>query len=268
MTAPRIVALDMDGTLVDSSGTIPEAFWGLLDRALDAGIVIAPASGRQLATLQHMFSRNEPDTFIAENGAVVWHKGEIVSVSPLAPGAVHRLAAALDTAPFRAHAVLCKPEISYTAANTPPAIQAEVDKYYLANAPASSLLDALSNDPDDTVKVALYVETDAERDALPWLGEVVPELNATVSSHHWIDLMAPGVNKGVALRALAETLGVALADAAAIGDYLNDYAMLEEAGWAVAMGNAHPDLKAIADEVVGTNDEHGALDRIERWITS
>ena len=54
-----------------------------------------------------------------------------------------RLAAALDTAPFRAHAVLCKPEISYTAANTPPAIQAEVDKYYLANAPASSLLDAL-----------------------------------------------------------------------------------------------------------------------------
>ena len=100
MTAPRIVALDMDGTLVDSSGTIPEAFWGLLDRALDAGIVIAPASGRQLATLQHMFSRNEPDTFIAENGAVVWHKGEIVSVSPLAPGAVHRLAVALDTAPF------------------------------------------------------------------------------------------------------------------------------------------------------------------------
>ncbi len=256
----------MDGTLVESSGSIPEEFWGLLDRALGAGMVVAPASGRQLATLQHMFERNEPDTFIAENGAVVWHKGEIVSVSPLPGEAVRRVVDALDSAPFTAHAVVCKPEISYTAETTPPEVQSEVDKYYLANAHASSLSDALAADPDDTVKIALFVESDAERDALPWLAEVAPELNVAVSSHHWIDLMAEGVDKGVALNALAQQLGVRREDTAAIGDYLNDYAMLEEAGYAVAMGNAHPDLKAIADEVVGTNDEHGALCRIERWL--
>lgn len=266
MAAPRIVAVDMDGTLVDSTGSIPERFWGVLERARATGMVVAPASGRQLATLQHMFERNEPSTFIAENGAVVWHRGEIVSVRALPAEPVRRVVEALDAAPFTAHAVLCYPEVSYTAQHVPPRIQSEIDRYYLANEHVASLGDALSGDSEGTVKLALYIDEGAEPDAAPWLRQLAPELTVVVSSRHWIDIMAPGATKGVALRALAQRLEVDLADTAAIGDYLNDYAMLQEAGWAVAMGNAHPDLKAIADEVVETNDEHGALRRIERWI--
>lgn len=223
-------------------------------------MAITPASGRQLATLRAMFSRDEPDTFIAENGAVVWHRGEIVSVRPLPVDSVRRVVDALE------QAVLCKPEVSYTRAGMPSEFQAEVDKYYLANQQVSSLADALAGDPDDTVKIAVYAAGDAERDVLPDLQRLVPELNPVVSSKHWIDIMPPEVNKGVALRTLAEKLGVRREDTAAIGDYLNDYAMLEAAGWAVAMGNAHEDLKRIADDVVETNDENGALRRIGRWL--
>lgn len=265
MTRPRIVALDMDGTLLDSSGAIPERFWGLLERASAAGMVIAPASGRQLATLRHMFSRNEPDTFIAENGAVVWHDSRIVAVRAMPADAVSRLVEALPEAPFRGHAVVCTPELAYTQGTPEAEVAAEVARYYRAHRGVDSLADVVAGDIR-TVKIALYVETHAELDALPWLRKAAPELDAFVSSRHWIDLMAPGVNKGVALHALADDLGAAQQETAAIGDYLNDYDMLQAAGWAVAMGNAHPDLKAIADEVVETNDDHGALRRIERWL--
>ena len=71
MNIPRLVALDMDGTLLTPEGVIPESFWPTLDAAHAAGMTVAPASGRQLATLRGMFARNAPDTFIAENGAVV-----------------------------------------------------------------------------------------------------------------------------------------------------------------------------------------------------
>ena len=266
MAAPRIVSLDMDGTLIDSAGAIPDPFWPLLERARAAGMVIAPASGRQLATLQHMFRRSAPSTYIAENGAVVWHDNEIVSVSALPAEPVHRVIDALDSAPVTAHAVVCYPEVSFTARHIPPAIETEVDRYYLANRHARSLDDALSTQPDNPVKLALFIEEGAEPRAAQWLSTLVPELAVVVSSRHWIDIMSPHATKGVALRALAQRLGVDMAHTAAIGDYLNDAAMLREAGWAVAMGNAHPELKAIADEVVGTNDEHGALQRIERWL--
>ncbi|PAT05891.1 HAD family hydrolase [Corynebacterium hadale] len=262
MNAPRLVALDMDGTLLAPSGAIPEHFWHTLDRARAAGITVAPASGRQLATLRAMFTRNEPDTFIAENGAVVQHLGEIVSAITMPEDTVRRFVDAFPHAPFTAHPVMCTPEASFTLADTPAEVQREVDKYYLANERVSTLADAPAH---RIVKIALFVDGDAELDGLPWVRETVPELEALVSSKHWLDIMPPAASKGAALTALAATLGIAQEDTAAIGDYLNDFSMLQAAGTAVAMGNAHPDLKAIAHEVIGTNGEHAAVDKLAQW---
>lgn len=257
MQTPRLIALDMDGTLLDPSGQVPDGFWPLLAAARSQGVTLAPASGRQLATLQTMFSGC--DTFIAENGAVVWHGGQVVSTTALPDEPVRRLLAALPDAPFAGHAVVCAPEVAATEA-LPPAVDKEVDKYYASR---TLLLDA---PPAPTVKVALYIETDAERDAYPWVRELVPELRAVVSGAHWVDLMHPDADKGKALAELAGVLGVDMAETAAFGDYLNDYGMLRAAGHAVAMGNAHDDLKAVADEVVGTNAQHAVVDKLAQWL--
>lgn len=257
----------MDGTLLDATGAIPAKFWPLLDRARERGVVVAPASGRQLATLRAMFAHAEPEAFIAENGAVVWHRGRIVSTTAMDEAPVRRLVAALAGAPFTAYPVVCTPQVAYVGDDLPPEVAAEVAKYYAAREQRASLADAPL---DQTVKIALYVaagaEGGAEGAALPWVREMVPELRAVVSSEHWLDVMDPAADKGTALRDLARALGVGQRDTAAIGDYLNDAGMLREAGYAVAMGNAHPDLKAIADEVVGTNAEGSAVDKLEAWL--
>lgn len=252
----------MDGTLLNPEGAIPDSFWPTLEAAQAAGITVAPASGRQLATLRDMFARNAPDTFIAENGAVVQHEGQVVATATIPEDTARRIVEALEHTPFSAHPVLCAPEASYTRASTPPEVQREVDKYYLANAQISTLADAPAH---RIVKIALFVDGDAELDGLPWVRETVPELEALVSSKHWLDIMPPAASKGAALTALAATLGIAQEDTAAIGDYLNDFSMLQAAGTAVAMGNAHPDLKAIAHEVIGTNGEHAAVDKLAQW---
>ena len=222
-------------------------------------MTLAPASGRQLATLQQMFP--ECDTFIAENGAVVWHSGEVVSTTALPLDAARNLIAALPDAPFPAHTVICAPEVAATLP-LPPAIDAEVDKYYASR----TTLAALGDHPTPVIKIALYVETDAERDALPWVREHAPELRAVVSGKHGLDIMHPDADKGHALEALADTLGIPLAQTAAFGDFLNDYGMLRAAGYAVAMKNAHPDLKAIADEVIGSNGDEAVVDKLVQWL--
>ena len=248
----------MDGTLLDGDGRVPDAFWPLLETARSRGITLAPASGRQLATLQQMFP--DCEDFIAENGAVVARGGEVVSTTALPEAPVQRLLSALPNAPFAAHAVVCAPSVAATAV-LPPAVDAEVDKYYASR----TLLGDGSASP--TIKIALYVESDAERDAYPWVRELVPELRAVVSGKHWVDLMHPDADKGLALAQLAEAMGVAMSETAAFGDYLNDLGMLRAAGHAVAMGNAHEDVKAVADEVVGTNTDGAAVARLAKWLS-
>ena len=73
-----------------------------------------------------------------------------------------------------------------------------------------------------------------------------------------IDVVHESAGKGTALASLAASLGLAPSECAAMGDYLNDIPMLEWAGWAVAMGQAPDEVKAVADAVVAPVAEHGA----------
>lgn len=263
VTTPKLVALDMDGTLLITGEDIPGSFWPVLTQARERGMIIAPASGRQLATLRDMFARDEPDTFIAENGAVVWHEGEIVSTTPMPEAPVRSLIDALSAAPFTAYAVVCAPKVCFTRDDLPPEIVDEIRNYYHSREERASLADAPLH---DTVKIALYVQGDAETEALDWVKEQVPQLRVLLSGKHWIDVMDPAADKGRALTALAAELSIPAADTAAIGDYLNDLGMLQAAGHAVAMGNAHADVKAVADEVCGTVAEEGAVATLREWL--
>lgn len=265
MTFPRIVALDMDGTLVDPDGSIPEEFWSVLEDAKEKGMVIAPASGRQLATLQDMFDGRGIDTFIAENGGVVWHRGEVVSTKPMDEDAVAAVLRAAAEFGSPVHPVVCQPEFAFVAEDIPESAAAETEKYYHSRRSVRSLMEAAEQSGGPTIKVALYVETDAETDGLP-IAKAATGQSIAVSGANWVDVMSPDTNKGRALQTLAVSLGIAIADTAAIGDYLNDFEMLETAGTAVAMENGHEKLKAIADIIAASNADHGAITQIKEWL--
>jgi Cof subfamily protein (haloacid dehalogenase superfamily) len=93
------------------------------------------------------------------------------------------------------------------------------------------------------------------------------EVCVTYSSNHGlIEVSAAGVTKATGLAEVAERLGVAAADVVAFGDMPNDVPMLSWAGHGVAMANAHPEAIEVADEVTAPNSEDGLALVLERWF--
>lgn len=256
----RLVAADMDGTLLDQDGKVPAEFPEIYRRLTDAGCTFAPASGRQLATLRTIFgSLGSQLSYIAENGAVVVHRGEITSTTPMDPGSV--LAAVRAVEDYNeAHQgeemrlIVCEPEVAYVTTHE-AAENPEVRKYYLA-VELTGDIEAVAR-RGDVIKLAVYLAGSSESVIEPLLRRAVPGQQPAISGPDWVDLMNPAANKGHALGELAGYLGCDMSQTLAFGDYLNDVELVKAAGTSYAMANAHPQLKDLADHVAPSNAEHG-----------
>lgn len=260
----RLIAVDMDGTLLDGDGRIPDALWPLLDRLHERGIRFAPASGRQLATLQHAFAEHLADTvFIAENGAYVVEGDVEISSDGMdaafTASLVTRLRA-LAEAGSDLGVVVCGKRSAYIERADAPFL-AEAQKYY---ARLETVDDLLAVD-DQILKVAIFDFADAAATA-PALEDLRATYQVVVSGHHWIDVMNHGVNKGVALRRLQAATGITPAQTAVFGDYLNDLEMMDAATLSFAMANVHPDVAARARFGAPSNLEHGVITTIEKLL--
>ncbi|KAF9378667.1 hypothetical protein CPB97_009421 [Podila verticillata] len=95
-----------------------------------------------------------------------------------------------------------------------------------------------------------------------------PLVTLTYSGPYFLEVSGPGVNKGLGLKQYCEGHGIAREDVVAFGDLLNDAEMLQYAGLGLCMGNGHPEMKKLADRVIGTNAEDGLAKEIESWFQS
>lgn len=263
--ALRLVVADMDGTLLDADGRIPDSFWPLLHRLRERGIAFAPASGRQYAKLAHMFEgEQEHMPFIAENGTFVVRDGVELTSTTLdrsfvveAVGILRDLAAGgVDLG-----AVVCGKRSAYVERSDAPFL-AEVRGYY---ATLAVVEDVLAPD-DDILKIAVYDFGDAEVTTLPALAPFSATQQVVLSSHHWIDVMDRDVSKGAALRRLYGVLGLSPDQTAVFGDYLNDLELLDAATLSFAMANAHPDALARARYVAPPNTEAGLVTAVTQLL--
>ena len=122
-------------------------------------------------------------------------------------------------------------------------------------------------------KIMLISRLDIADKALPQIERSIKSLSTvafstiTYSKRNYLEILPAKVNKAKAVAALSQFLCVDLSEVAAIGDGLNDLEMLSEAGYAVAMGNASDELKAVADLVVRSNDESGVAQAVEEILT-
>lgn len=252
----RLVVTDMDGTLLNSEGHVPEGFWNLLDQLRERGIAFAPASGRQLATLESQFRRaGEPMSYIAENGTVVVHHGSVISMTTLNPDTVHAIIDAARGSEVDMGVVVCQPERAFVERND-EAFRSEGAKYYLALDEVEDLHQVVN---DKIIKVAIFTFDDAETAVAPVMRQAAPHEKVVVSGKNWVDVMDRSADKGRALTALCEAMSIPVSRSLAFGDYLNDMELLQAAGTSYAMANAHPEILAIADEVAPSNTEAGVL---------
>ena len=254
----RLIASDMDGTLLDSEKRLPQGLMGVLRALRERGVRFAVASGRQYAALRRDMREVQDDIlFICENGALVMERGRRLHIDPM-PVATVADAVRATKEISGVFPVLCRAEVALVERGASQEFMRATAPYYPSLRMVDDLLSCCGS--DDVCKVAFYDEGDAQTHELPALqGKLGAELSVILSGEKWVDVMRPGVHKGGAMRALQEKLHIAPEECMAFGDYLNDCELLESVGESYAMENAHPRLKAMARHIAPGNDEDGVL---------
>ncbi|GIG41059.1 Cof-type HAD-IIB family hydrolase [Cellulomonas phragmiteti] len=252
----RLVAVDMDGSLLDDAKRIDPSFWPLLDTLVARGVTVCPASGRQYATLRRQMGRDDL-VYVAENGAHVVRDGAALAVHGLEARVardVVRRVRRLTTAGADLGVVLCGLRSAYVERTDAPFL-AQCEPYYalLEQVPDLTAVE------DTVLKVAVYDFGPADTGAGPALTRFGGVARVLVSGEHWVDVMSPDADKGHALRDVQRALGVGPDQTVAFGDYFNDIGMLEAAHWSFAMDNAHPDVRARARFVAPSNNDNGVV---------
>ncbi|MGQ0573706.1 MAG: HAD family hydrolase [Pseudonocardia sp.] len=268
MQAPRLVATDVDGTLLDPDEQVPPRAVAVVARLVAAGTAFVLVTGRpprwippvteQLGRTCLAVCANGAVLYDATTDAVVWSRA--LTVDTLAT-----LAAAVDEAlPGCGIAVERVPTAAFEPAETflaePEYLHAWPGRHHVATRaeilaePAVKLLVRGPRLSSDAMMAALA----------PAVGGVADLTFSTPRG--LVEASPPGVTKGSGLAEVAARLGVTAADTVAFGDMPNDLEMLRWAGHGVAMGNAHPALLDMADEITAHHGEDGLALVLERWF--
>lgn len=267
----RLIATDIDGTLVDSSHRLARRTLDTLTAARDAGIIVLPTSGRQPFSIAEVLA----GTWLAEglvigaNGGVATDlgTGEILFERLLSVEAQSTLFHALrESFPslacvsVRDGGATFWPEAGYVGMMDPG-----------DHGRGESLPHFPREEVLGTPSLKLVVRgSDVTPEELYEAAEelAVPGVAVSTSGAPFLEVAAAGVNKASALELVCARLGVADHEVIAFGDNNNDVEMLRWAGTGVAMGNALDEVKELADLVAPTNDEHGVAAVLEELASA
>ncbi len=274
MQRPRLVASDVDGTLLDHTDRISERTRAAVHRVLAAGVPFVLVTGRPPRWIPPIVEQlGHAGYAVCANGAVLYDAAtDCVSYSstldPLQlrdaanvvatalPGA--KLAVELPTGTAMRNGLdefLAEPGYTHP---WPDGESASAPRDVLLGRPAIKLLVRQPDASSDVMAAAVMEIVSAQ------LGD---QVNVTFSTGHGlIEISAPGVTKGSGLARLAGELGIAPAEVLALGDMPNDLPMLHWAGHGVAMANAHPAVLESADEITAANSQDGLALVLERWF--
>jgi hypothetical protein len=262
----RLIATDLDGTIVRTDGTVSDRTRAALRAAEEAGLVVALVTGRPPRWMKDIVeATGHRGVAVCANGALVYdlHTEQVIREHPMDVAVARKLTEALRSA---------LPEVSFAIERgvrgfgyepayrprfepPPGALVAELDE--LLTEPVIKVLARHEGmDPDQLHAAATGVIAD--------LAELVTVTFGGTDG--LLELSAAGVTKAYGLEQLAAEHGIGADEVIAFGDMPNDVPMLAWAGRAVAVANAHPDVLALADEITASNDDDGVAMVIERLI--
>ena len=260
---PRLVATDLDGTLLRSDGTVSARTAAALAAVEEAGVHVVFVTARPPRWVDLVAEAvGGHGVVLCLNGAVVYdaRARSVVEHVPIDDDVVRAVVADLRT-----HL----PSVTFALERT-TGMSSEHAFVHLHPTPddhrAADAVEALL---DGTTGKLLARCADVADDALVARVEAVLDGRAVVADSGapgLAEITAAGVTKGAALTRWSAARGVAAQDVWAFGDMPNDLPMLGWAGHAVAVANAHPSVLAVADEVTGSNDDDGVAQVLERLL--
>lgn len=283
----KLIAIDLDGTLLNSKNEISTENLLAIKEAQQEGIEIVIATGRAHFDVQSIFKGTGIQTWvIAANGATIYDReGHLFHHQPIEPGTAYKVLQSLEQDGY--YYEVFSNSCIYTPKDGRKLLHVEIDRIQSANpnVSISHLEEALMKQFSQTgfVFVDSYKDIEKSGDdiynilAFSFSEEKLEAgwskygqmkgLTIVSSANHNFELEHEHASKGNALEILCHKLAVPLAKSMAIGDSMNDVSMLKKAGTAVAMGNARKEVKELAHTVSLTNDENGVAFAIKSCLS-
>lgn len=250
----KLVATDMDGTLLNSQKELPPDFTAWVERHPEIRVVIA--SGRQYHTLYEAFGGvRDRLIFIAENGNLVFEGERVLYKNVMAEADILRCIRTAEALPG-VTPILCGVRSAWTV-HAPPQVEREARMYYRRLTFTGDLAACVRE--DEIVKIALYIEGYRAGETVSRFQGIGAHLRPVVSGPDWIDISNDNASKGAALRSIREHYGIRREECMGFGDYMNDYELLQECGESYAMANACQELRESARYTTASNDEDGVM---------
>lgn len=260
----KLIATDLDGTLLDSKKNLPRDFTSMLDLLSEKGVIFAVASGRQYYTVMKQFRPlNRNLMYIVENGALVVCDDEVKACECLDSDVCIDIIKRVRNIPT-ASLILCCVDGAYGEDNSSPEFIWNTEMFYKKYKLVSDLTQLC---PDKQIlKLAIFDTDDPFRnvkDVLPCYGG---RADVVISGAHWADVMKPGVSKGSAIRQICKIYGIDRSECMCFGDYMNDYEMICECGESYAMQNAVDEIKRAAAHIAPSNDDDGVMRVLKQYF--
>lgn len=256
---PQVVALDIDGTLVDHEGVLPEKVRRSVRRVVAAGVPVVLTTGRSWHSTRPVFEQLGLPTgpAVTSNGAVTvtfppFQLERVLTFDPA--DVIEKVLREHPTAAIAAEVI----GQGYRVTRQFPDgdLTGEIEQVSVEDLAGSDVTRLVVRDPNssDTEFIQL-----AERIGLHGV-------SYSVGWSAWLDIAPEGVNKASALAEVVEGLGYRACDVLAIGDGRNDLEMLTWAGRGVALGDGCVEAQVAADHVTGTFADAGTAQELDRWF--
>jgi len=263
----KLIAIDMDGTLLNEEKKISPANYEAIQQARQSGVKVVLASGRPLVGFKRYLEElnlvTEDDYAVAFNGALVQSAegSKIISKIPLTLEdykSLYKLSKELDV---NIHAL------------TDTSVISPKDSEYTRqeanwNSIPSEIIAVDDVDIATTIVKVMFVD---KPEIIERVIELIPEeisskYTVVRSAPFYLEFLNKAVNKGAGVAALAEKLNIKQEEVICIGDAGNDIHMIEYAGLGVAMGNAFSEVKKVANFITKTNEQDGVAHIINKFI--
>ncbi|WP_394121238.1 Cof-type HAD-IIB family hydrolase [Planococcus donghaensis] len=282
----KLIAIDLDGTLLSPKMEITEENLGAIQDARNQGNIVMICSGRAPEDIQQILEKYDLAIPLAgSNGSVVQAQDRVLQSVSMNREDIIKTAEKLDEDqfPYRIYTnsgiyipADWSERVELAMKQKQIKVEGLSDEVYqkITEQPQKSSLinffehySELFNNEELTIqKFFVLTLNDSSKTALASYLEGISTIGITSSSPLNIEVMDQYGNKGNALKRVAAHYNIPLHDTVAIGDNFNDIPMLKVAGLSVAMGNAEPEVKEICDMVTQSNDENGVAYAINNYV--
>lgn len=238
----KLIALDMDGTLLNEEGKVTEGNRSAIKEAEQKGVKVLISTGRSHATCSEIAKSLKLSSYlITVNGSEIYDpKGQLVERNIVGSELIQWM-----------WDLTQQHKTGFWATSTEKVWRDEMPEDILAH---------------EWLKFGFNIEDDSIREEIKALLKEKGSLEISNSHPTNIEANAIGINKAKAIEKVCGFLGIGMDNVMAVGDSLNDIAMIKESGLGVAMGNAQDIVKETADWVTESNKNDGVARAIRKWV--